>query len=111
MDPFKPRPKTGPEGKIQNELIAMLNLRGWIVLETHGNIYQKGFPDLYATHKLYGPRWIEVKNPEQYSWTPAQKEVFPKLVANGTRIWVLVAATDFEYNKLFAKSNLWVYFK
>ena len=77
-------------------------------METHGNMYQCGFPDIYATHSRYGIRWIEVKLPEMKGskFTPAQHEHFPKLLANGTRIWVLTAATEFEYNKLFSPCNL-----
>lgn len=85
-----------------------MNLK-WHVIETHGNIYQKGLPDLYATHKMYGPRWIEVKVLGHYVWTPAQRDNFPKMIANGTPIWVLVDATMDEYNKLFLKSNLGFY--
>lgn len=76
---------------------------------THGNMYQSGFPDLYATHSEYGPRWIEVKNPSAYSFTRAQMEHFPKLVANGTRIWILSAATEEEYAKLFKECNWYHY--
>lgn len=103
------RRSTGPEAKIQEALIKLLQGHGWYVMVTHGNMYQSGFPDLYATHSRYGPRWIEVKNPLAYSFTAAQLECFPKLSANGSRIWILVAATDDEYNKLFKPEN-WTYY-
>lgn len=107
----KPRiyEKTGPEAKIQKEIIEFLTLRGWYVKATHGNTLQHGFPDLYATHSRYGARWIEVKNPESYSFTPAQEECFPKFCANGTQIWVLIAATEEEYQKLWKPCNWWYY--
>ena len=86
----------------------MLTLRGWYVKSTHGNLYQSGFPDVYATHYTHGVRWIEVKLPDMKGskFTDAQWEVFPKLLANGTRIWILTAATEFEYAKLFKPCNL-----
>jgi phosphoserine phosphatase len=80
-------------------------------METHGNMYQRGFPDLYATHHRYGARWIEVKLPKMVGskFTPAQLECFPKLRANGTRIWILTAATKEEYDKLFKPDNVMLY--
>lgn len=83
--------------------------RGWFVKETHGNLYQSGFPDVYCTHSQYGIRWVECKNAEAYCFTPAQLETFPKLAANGTGIWIIVAATEAEYQKLWSPPNWYVY--
>ena len=99
----------GPEGKIQVDVEDMLRREGWLVMRTHGNMFSVGWPDDYATHSRYGPRWIEIKNPESFSFTAAQLEFFPKLVANGSGVWILVAATQVEYEKLFAKCNWWQY--
>lgn len=109
MDPFKSSKKGRPEAKIQAALTDFLKVRDWYVKSTHGNMYQSGFPDLYACHKKYGPRWIEVKNPEAYAFTAAQLENFPLMVAHGANIWILVAATEEEYQKLFGEPNWWVY--
>lgn len=111
MEPIKLREGKGPEAKIQEALVNFLKIRGWYTMETHGNMYQSGFPDVYATHSKFGARWIEVKLPEMKGskFTPAQLDCFPKLIANGTRIWVLTAANETEYQKLFKASNLWVY--
>lgn len=109
MEPKTFRNKHGPEYYIQKELKDFLTLRGWYIMETHGNMYQVGFPDLYATHYTHGPRWIEVKNPKKYAFTPAQLKCFPLLSANGTRIWILTAATEFEYAKLFQPPNWHMY--
>ena len=97
-----------PEAKIQKALISLLKMHGWYVMETHGNLYQKGFPDVYATHSQHGARWIEVKLPDMKGskFTSAQLEHFPKLRANGTRIWILTAATEYEYKKLFKPDNI-----
>ena len=76
---------------------------------THGNMYQQGFPDLFACNSRYGHRWIEVKNPKAYKFTPAQVHSFPKMCANGSGVWVLVAATEEEYMKLFEPFNWWQY--
>lgn len=101
--------KEGPEAKIQRELIDFLKVRDWLVKETHGNIYQFGFPDLYAAHRKYGQRWVEVKNATKYEFTPAQLEFFPQLVAHGIGVWILVAATEAEYEKLFKPCNWYHY--
>lgn len=98
----------GPERKIQNDVIDFLKIRDWFVMETHGNMYQRGFPDLFACHPRYGQRWVEVKNPEKYSFTPAQLECFPR-ICQGSGVWILVGATETEYNKLFKAPN-WSYY-
>lgn len=72
---------------------------------THGNIYSWGFPDLYAAHLRYGPRWIEVKNPKRYQFTAAQMDTFPKMTEHGVGIWILTGATEDEYRKLFGPPN------
>ncbi len=107
MEPLKKRSKRGPEAIIQDDLIDYLTLKSWFVMNMHGNMYQMGVPDLYATHYRYGARWVEVKLPAMQGskFTPAQMEFFPKLTANGAGIWILTAATDEEYEKLFKRPN------
>lgn len=95
----------GPERVIQDALILFLRERGWVVKETHGNMYQSGLPDLYIAHKSYGSRWVEVKNPLAYSFTPAQMEFFPQLASVGIGVWILTAAEEYEYRKLFKPCN------
>ena len=107
MEPLKTRSR--PERIIQDNIKLYLEERGWFVNETHGNMFQSGFPDLYATHLKYGQRWIEVKNPQAYQFTPAQIEWFTKWTGCGVRIWVLVAATETEYRKLFSEPNWHMY--
>lgn len=99
--------KKGPEAVIQEAIIGMLKMRDWHVEVMHGNMYQRGIPDLYATHVKYGQRWVEVKLPnmEGSYFTPAQLEKFPLLEANGAGVWVLTGANETEYAKLMVKSN------
>lgn len=106
MDPFKQK-RTNPEAAIQASIVNLLTLKGWFVKETHGNMYQSGFPDVYAAHRMYGSRWIEVKHPTKYSFTPAQMQDFPRFNAAGVGIWILVAGTESEYKKLFQSAN-WI---
>lgn len=110
MRAFKVQPRTGPEAKIQAAIIQFLRGRDWFVKETHGNKFQSGFPDLWACHRRFGHRWIEVKNGDgNYSFTNAQLEDFPRFSANGSGVWILKAATLSEYNKLFMPPNWLVY--
>jgi len=99
----------GPEAIIQAAIIKFLREREWLVLPTHGNMYQRGFPDLYCCKRRYGTRWIEVKNPEKFKFTPAQLETFPRLSAEGVGVWILTAATEVEYQKLFKLPNWYQY--
>jgi hypothetical protein len=102
---------SGPEDLIVKALRDLLHCKGWYTIKTHGNIYQSGLPDIYATHSRYGMRWIEVKDPNRAGdvFTNAQHEVFPKITANGGSVWVLVAATEEEYAKLFERGNWYQY--
>jgi hypothetical protein len=101
--------KVTPEGIIQDAVITFMRAREWYVKETHGNMYMSGFPDLYCTHTKYGARWIEIKRLEQFSFTAAQLDCFPKFTANGTGIWILSGATEAEYEKLWAPPNWHIY--
>jgi hypothetical protein len=111
VDPIVIRGGQGPEAKIQSELIAFLEARGWFVKVTVGTAMSSGFPDLFCCHKNVGTRWIDVKNPKSWRLTPAQKDVWPKMTANGSGVWILTAATQFEYEKLFAPANWHLYYK
>lgn len=79
-------------------------------METHGNAFQRGFPDIYACHYTKGQRWIEVKKLPDYHFTPAQLQAFPQFNAHGVGVWVLVAATEDEYAKLFKPQN-WTWYQ
>lgn len=111
MGKIKKHGRAGPEAIVQARIIAMLRSKGWYVRETHGNIYQTGFPDLFACSSSFGWRWIEVKDPNRKGkaslFTPAQMEVFPRFAAEGIGIWILIGASDVEYNKLFSPANWW----
>lgn len=83
--------------------------RGWFVKSTHGNEYQSGFPDLFSFHREYGMRWIEVKNPDGFRFTPAQLETFHQMAAAQCGIWVLMSDAQHEYEKLFKPCNWYTY--
>lgn len=100
---------TGPEADIQRRLLAYLRERGWYVMVTHGNTFQRGFPDLLALHPSYGYRWIEVKYGPKHCFTPAQEACFPLMAAAKMSIHILTEATDEEYRKLFGPPNWHMY--
>lgn len=111
MNPLTPRKtrRSGPEAVIESGFMDYLKVRDWMVERTHGNEYQMGFPDLFCAHPRYGIRWVEVKNPEKYEFTAAQLLLFPKFAAHGVGIWIVTAATELEYNKLFGPPNWFTY--
>ncbi len=100
-----------PEAKVRKAIIEYLELRRWKIKITVMGKYMSGLPDLYCSHKQYGIRWIEVKNPNMKGskFTVAQKKEFPEWVANGTPIYILTAGNDEEYSKLFKECNLFDY--
>ncbi len=103
--------KHGPEWYIQRDLIAYMKARGWHVERMTGNMYQKGIPDLYCYSKQWGERWIDVKNDGKYSFTDDQKKKWPVWDNAGIGIWILIGATQEEYDKLFALPNWRAYWK
>ena len=111
MEKPRIRPSHGPEWRIQQELIKFLRARKWLVEVTQGNLYQKGFPDLYLSHVKFGQRWIDVKNPVAYTFTKAQRIKWPNWEKHGVGIWILVAPTEEEYDKIFQPPNWRKYWK
>lgn len=93
------------EKLIQADLGVFMKARGWYVENTHGNAFQKGFPDMYCIHVDYGARWIDTKVPGKNSLTKAQRLKWPLWEANGGQIWILTAATEEEYRKLWLPPN------
>ena len=106
--------KSHPETKIQNSIRTFLEDRGWHVERligggTIGGGVQTGLPDLFACHKKYGIRFIEIKYEDSYRFTKAQRWKFPLLISNGCGIWVLTDANNENYDRLFKPPNLWDY--
>lgn len=85
----QPPPAKGPEAEIQRRVILRLECEGWFVKVLHGDLYQHGFPDLFACRKGDGFRFVEIKRPSGSRWTAAQYECFPRLASEGVGIWVL----------------------
>lgn len=98
---------SGPEAIIQSAIIKKLILLGWSVKSTHGNMYQFGFPDLYCCHRMYGVRWVEVKDPRRRGdiFTNAQHEYFAELQSKGVGVWILTGDSDEEIKKLHGPDN------
>jgi hypothetical protein len=106
------KPTHGPEWYIQQDLIEYLVNREWVVEVMHGNAFQRGIPDLWLwNERLEIARWVDVKNPKKYSFTKAQKIKWPAWESRGIGIWILVAATQEEYDKLFEPPNWRKYWK
>ena len=66
-----------------------LHSRGWTLCEkTHGNQFQKGWPDLFCYHPTHGCRWVEVKLPKG-RLTRAQRARFKQWSGAGCGIHVI----------------------
>ena len=93
------------ESTLQTAICTFLRKRKWTVKATHGNAFQSGFPDLFAFNKPYGFRWIDVKRPVGYRLTRAQIVTWPEWEAVDLGVWIMTAATEEEYLKLFGPPN------
>jgi len=105
------RDKHGPEWYIQRDLIRFLRDREWLVERLIGNAFQMGIPDLYCFRRDFGERWIDVKAPGRYTFTKEQKKKWPLWDAMGLGVYILTAANQSEYDKLFAPPNWKDYWK
>jgi hypothetical protein len=94
-----------PEVVIQRELVQLLRTRGWHVERMSADAFQNGIPDLYCYHRKWNARWVEVKRPTAYDFTRRQRQRFPIWQKAGIGIWILTAATQEEYDKLFKPPN------
>lgn len=97
------------ESKIQRDVMRHLEARGWFVLRLTGNAFQTGVPDLWAWHPEHDFRWIDLKRPDRYDFTKAQKAKWPKWHAAGVGVWIMTGVED--YGKLFGPPNWRDYWK
>jgi len=93
------------EYRIQSALVKFLEIRGWLVQRMSADAFLKGFPDLFCAHKKLGTRWVEVKRPGGHALTKAQRRKWSLWDELGIGIWILTAATQEEYNKLYKPPN------
>jgi hypothetical protein len=106
------KPKHGPEWHIQKDLVEYLEGRGWHVEVMHGNAFQQGIPDLWLWNsRLKLARWVDVKHPKRHTFTKAQRIKWPLWDSLGIGIWILTAANQEQYDKLFAPPNWKDYWK
>jgi hypothetical protein len=80
---------TALEAKIQREIIRELHKNDWYAKSTHGNAFQSGIPDVYCCHRVYGPRWVEVKRPKLGHLEDSQYEVFSEWEQRNVGVWLL----------------------
>lgn len=104
MEPPRLRHRS-PEAGIKARIISLLEARGWLVVTTHGNMFQSGLPDLWCAHRLHGVRWIEVKNPAAYHFTPAQERLFRRMAECQVGIWIMFDASEEAYQSLWKPPN------
>jgi hypothetical protein len=111
MDHKKFKDKHGPEYKVQAKFIEYLQCRNWRVERMIGNALQMGIPDIFIMHEKHGTRWVDLKAPGKYEFTRAQIHKWPLWEAKKVGIWIIRAATDEEYDKLFHPPNMREYWK
>lgn len=97
MKPLRPKPQK--EEAIQEAVRLALYEQGWTLAEkTHGNSFQKGWPDLFCFKPPRYPeralhRWVEVKRPTG-SLTKDQRILFQKWEDAGLGVWVLTSPDE-----------------
>src|SRR6516164_564851 len=99
-----------PEAIIQTEFTEKILIpRKWSVRHTHGNMFQCGFPDSYCCHPKFGTRWVDFKVPDKYSFTRAQMDYWQELNSHGVGVWIITAATEDQYLRLFKPQNWYAF--
>lgn len=93
------------EKKGSDDLRNYMAVREWVTIKIPGGRFLKGFPDLFAAHRLHGIILIETKKPRGGVLSESQITMFRKLNRFGVRIYIAHDSRD--YDKLFGKPN-WV---
>ena len=101
---FPRTPKHLTEASRQQQTITYLQVRDWLVKHTEGTILSHGWPDLYAAHLEYGPRWIEMKVPGS-KLRETQIKFITDFERAGVGVWVLEAGDPQQYARLFKPPN------
>lgn len=101
MDPLAPRKRL--EKDEEKALRLLMEKEGWLVEKTHGSLYMKGWPDLYACHRGFGQRWIEVKLKGQGRLEDSQIKRFTEWRRYGVGVWILTGPDD--YGLLMSRPN------
>lgn len=101
----KPQVKSQPELTIRSAVRDFLTARGWHVEIMHGNQFQHGIPDLWTWHAQWNFRWIDTKTPKKNSLTKRQCQKWPIWEKKGIGVWIMVEATQAEYDKLMGPPN------
>lgn len=104
MDYRKPREKKDLESAGSERLRAFMRREGWGTWKTHGNVFQKGWPDIYASHPIHGQRWIETKTIDG-RLERTQVDLFAEWARYGVQVWVLRDEKDYRW--LFKQANAW----
>ncbi len=95
------------EASIAASIKQLLECRGWEVKNTHGNTYQKGFPDAYCLHPVYRQRWVEYKRPGLGRYTKDQLIWFPVFERCRVGVWVMTEASEEQYKMLVSGKPNW----
>lgn len=103
-------PKGRPEDAIVDAIRIFLVSRGWFVKKTHGSMFSAGWPDLWACHRMYGHRWIEVKT-KTGRYTKDQLKMFPKFCENGSGVWTMTEASEAQYKAVVSGKPNWRMFE
>lgn len=90
------------EKDIQESIRDRLHMMGWRTKKIHGNRFQVGLPDLYAYHKVYGQRWIEIKDPKG-DLRFEQVKIIREFGQHGVGVWILEDIKDIV--KLYKEPN------
>lgn len=98
-----------PEQIGQQHLRRHMHQLGWHTEKFSGGPYQNSIPDLLCMHKLYGQRWVEMKDRIAGKLSPGQIRKILKWHQYGVQVWILHDEKD--YQKLFLKSNSYLFIR
>ena len=100
---FTPAKTTGSKDKNAEDIMLALKMKGYKLMHTHGNIYQRGLPDILAVHPEHGIKWVEVKN-KKFRFTGAQMKYLKQMMVCDFPVWIIQEIN--ELAKLHEPCNL-----
>lgn len=96
-----------PETDLWRALRTLMQRDGWYVKKMHGSKFQSGLPDVYASHRQFGERWIELKV-DNNTLEQSQISEFGKMSAGGCRIFILRKIS--EYPDVLFRAPNWAHY-
>jgi hypothetical protein len=86
---------TGARDGNADDIMMAMKMMGYTLMHTHGNLYQRGLPDVLSVHPEHGIQWVEIKN-KKYKFTGAQLKYLKQMMVCDFPVWIIQSYDDLK---------------